>query len=130
MPWINDNSVAVAKAVVLAQLGFELSDGRCAVVDATGGLVLAIVHADPSLDALPGQLLILSETALVGDTYTNGAFYRRYAVVNTASKRVMSLRLLLVGSTPPNDLQVYVPAGNLGLGDLVAIGDTVPKGRP
>lgn len=59
-------------ASVLAANGLTpSSSGRCALVDGSGNVV-GVVMADPSRDAIPGMVLVQSDTANAGWSWTKG----------------------------------------------------------
>lgn len=118
----NDTAIRaiIAAHTKRAQLGDN--DDRCCVIDGTN-TVVSIIKADPVIDTLPNATLILSQVAILGDTWDGTQFNRRWVLVLTATGIVQSIVTVPVGTTPTvNAGQVAIASTTLQIGDVVHLG--------
>ena len=64
---------AAINAAIVRATGTTQKSDRCAVIDSNGNVVSAI-RADPLIDSVAGCILVQSDDACVGWTYSNGIF--------------------------------------------------------
>ena len=107
-------SIEQAKTLIFKATNVAPPSGRCGLV--VGGKVVGILNADPAIDSTPAGMLVPSDVATIGDLYADGAFQRRYAVVQVGTGRVTSV----VYADPATS-----HAPNLVASETLNVGDTV-----
>ena len=102
-----------AKAHIFSATNVQPPSGRCCFI--SGGVVTAILNADPAIDSTPAGTLVASDVGNVNDRYANGLFQRRYAVVQIGTGRVTAIVYANpAASVAPN----FVSSLTLSVGDI------------
>jgi hypothetical protein len=99
-------------SAVQSAIGTPTFSGLCAVVDNTN-TVISVIIADPALYTDPaGNLVIPSDLARVGDTWTGTQFMRRYVEINPKAATALTA-IVAVATWPVTSTPTPVTAGDI-----------------